>query len=43
LEKGKLKKAVALLTETSSDLEALMGLQVKMLWTYYNKLEEAGF
>lgn len=20
-----------------------MGLQVKMLWTYYNKLKEAGF
>jgi hypothetical protein len=43
LERGKLKKAVALLTETNFDLEALMGLQVKILWNYYNKLKEAGF
>ncbi len=43
MEREKLKKAVTLLTEARSDLEALMGIQAKMLWSYYNKLKEKGF
>jgi len=43
LEREKLKKAITLLTEARSDLEALMDVQVKMLWSYYNKLKQEGF
>ena len=43
LEREKLKKAVTLLTEARSDLDELMGIQAKMLWSCYNKLKEEGF
>ena len=43
MEREKLKKAITLLTEARSDLEALMDVQVKMLWSYYNKLKQEGF
>ena len=43
MEREKLKKAITLLTEARSDLEALMDVQVKMLWSYYDKLKQEGF
>ena len=43
MEREKLKKAITQLTEARSDLEALMDIQVKMLWSYYNKLKKEGF
>ncbi len=39
----KLKKFVELATSITPDMEKLLGIQAKILWSYYNQLTKEGF
>lgn len=39
----KLKKAVELATSLTPDLEELLKVQAKILWSYYSQLKKEGF
>ena len=39
----KVKKFVELATSVTPDMEELLGIQAKILWSYYGQLKEKGF
>ncbi len=39
----KLKKFVELAASVTPDMEKLLGIQAKILWSYYSQLREVGF
>ena len=47
MEKSETKKvlenAVKMATSIRPDMEELLGIQAKIMWSYYNQLKEEGF
>ena len=39
----KLKKLVELATSVTPDMEELLGIQARILWSYYSRLKKEGF
>ena len=39
----KLKKFIELATSVMPDMEELLGIQAKILWSYYSQLRKEGF
>lgn len=43
MEKAKLEKAIELAASITPDMEQLLGIQAKIMWSYYNQLRNEGF
>lgn len=43
MEKAKLEKAVELATSITPDMAKLLGIQAKIMWSYYTQLRKEGF